>query len=288
MNFIIAVSLLAVSTALACALPGTILVLRRQSMIVDAMSHTVLPGIVIGAIISGKTHSPLMIVLATLLGLVVVFGSDWLRKTGLLTGDANQGLIFPVLFSIGVILLSTSLKNVHISEDTVFTGDINLMALESERIIVGGFDFGPQMMWLLLGVFALNALFMWLARNVLIATTFDPVLARTMGMPVQLIDVGLMALVSLTVVVSFHTAGAILVIAFMVIPAATAHLFSTTLRTFVVSTLIFAVVGALGGFYVAYMGNLATSATMATVDGLMFLAVLLCTMAKPRKAGVGR
>ena len=152
MSFIVSVALLAVVTALTCSLPGTFLVLRHQAMLIDAMSHAVLPGIVVGALLSGSTHSPLMIVFASAMGMLVVVGAEKLRNTGLIAGDANQGLIFPVLLAVGIILLSTVLQNVHICEDTVLTGDINLMALEPEHIIAGSLDFGPRTMWMMLGV----------------------------------------------------------------------------------------------------------------------------------------
>ncbi|WP_017177651.1 metal ABC transporter permease, partial [Actinomyces timonensis] len=199
MPFIVSVAVLAVTTALTCALPGTLLVLRRQAMLVEAMSHAVLPGIVIGAIVSGSTRSPLMVVAASLMGLLVVLGAERLRASGLVTGDADQGLVFPVLFAIGVLLLSTALSQVHISEDTVLTGDLNLMALAPEHILVadGGIDLGPRMMWRLAGVFAITAAYIALCYPTLKISTFDPVSARTMGMPVRRTDLGLMMLVAL-------------------------------------------------------------------------------------------
>ena len=119
MSFVLAALLLAITTSVTCALPGTFLVLRRQSMLVDAMSHAVLPGIVLGALLSGSTYSPIMVVLAAGFGLIVVLGANYLQSTGLLPKDASQGVIFPLLFSGGVILLSTALAHVHICEDTV-------------------------------------------------------------------------------------------------------------------------------------------------------------------------
>lgn len=277
MSFLTAVALLAVITAVTCALPGTFLVLRHQSMLVDAMSHAVLPGIVIGALISGQTSSPIMIVIAAAMGMVVVLGAEKLRNTGLITGDANQGLIFPALFAIGVILLSTVLKSVHICQDTVLTGDINLMALEPERLISMGFDFGPRTMWALLGVFALNAAYIWWAYRPLKLATFDPLLARSMGFPVRAVEYGLMLLVSITVVVAFQTAGAILVVALMVVPPATALLLARSLPQMIVLNMLFAVGSALLGFWVALQFDLATSSMMAVVDGLVFVAVLVAT-----------
>ncbi|MFQ9338526.1 MAG: metal ABC transporter permease, partial [Varibaculum sp.] len=91
MSFVLAALLLAITTSVTCALPGTFLVLRRQSMLVDAMSHAVLPGIVLGALLSGSTYSPIMVVLAAGFGLIVVLGANYLQSTGLLPKDASQG-----------------------------------------------------------------------------------------------------------------------------------------------------------------------------------------------------
>ena len=290
MPFIAAVALLAVVTAVTCALPGTFLVLRHQAMLVEAMSHAVLPGIVIGAILSGTTHSPLMVVAASATGLLVVLGAERLRAGGLVTGDADQGLVFPALFALGVILLSTTLSKVHISEDTVLTGDLNLMALAPEHVLVadGAIDLGPRTMWRLLGVLAVTALYVLVCFRTLKLSTFDRVTARTMGLPVRSTDLGLMALVSLTVVVAFDAAGAILVVALMTIPPATALLLARTLPGTILLSLVIAALSALLGFWVALQVDLATSSTMAVVDGLVFLAVMLVTRRRPRLvAGAG-
>ena len=290
MPFIVAVALLAVVTAVTCALPGTFLVLRHQAMLVEAMSHAVLPGIVIGAILSGTTHSPLMVVAASAMGLLVVLGAERLRAGGLVTGDADQGLVFPALFALGVILLSTTLSKVHISEDTVLTGDLNLMALAPEHVLVadGAIDLGPRTMWRLLGVLAVTAVYVLVCFRTLKLSTFDRVTARTMGLPVRSTDLGLMALVSLTVVVAFDAAGAILVVALMTIPPATALLLARTLPGTILLSLVIAALSALLGFWVALQADLATSSTMAVVDGLVFLAVMLVTRRRPRLvAGAG-
>ena len=272
MEFVTAVAFLAIASAITCALPGTFLVLRHQSMLVEAMSHTVLPGIVIGVIISGSTYSLIMIVTATVMGILVVLGAHWIQQTGLVVGDANQGLVFPVLFAIGVLILSTTLSSVHISEDTVLSGDINLMALEPERLIVGGLDIGPRMAWLLLSVFATGAVLMTAAYPVLKISTFDPVLAESMGLPVQVVDYALMLWTSLTVVVAFNTVGAILVVALMIVPPATALLVARSLPQMIAFSLGLAAITALIGFYIALVFDLGTASTMACFNGLVFLA----------------
>lgn len=274
MTFILSVLLLALTTALTCALPGTFLVLRGQSMLVDALSHAVLPGIVIGAIVSGSTHSPLMTLIATVCGLIVVIGADRLKGSGLLAGDANQGAIYPALFALGVLLLSTRLSNVHICADTVLVGDLNLMALPTEHVALGRFDMGPRMMWILLGVAVVNAAFMAVTYRVLQASTFDRDFAVVSGMPVKIVDTVFMILVALTVVTAFNVAGAILVIALMVVPAATALLFSRSLPVMLASSLGVAVASAVGGFLIAWLADVPTTPTMAFVDGLIFVAFM--------------
>lgn len=275
MDFVTSVALLAIVSAITCALPGTFLVLRHQSMLVEAMSHTVLPGIVIGVIISGSTYSPIMIFTATAMGILVVIGAHWLQHSGLVVGDANQGLVFPVLFAIGVLIMSTTLSEVHISEDTVLTGDINLMALETEHIIFAGLDIGPRMMWILLSVFVAGAIMMLVAYPVLKISTFDPVLAASMGLPIKVVDYVLMVWTSLTVVVAFNTVGAILVVALMIVPPATALLVAKTLPHMIAWSLGLAAVTAYLGFYIALIFDLGTASTMATFNGLVFLAFFI-------------
>ena len=242
MSFVLAALLLAITTSVTCALPGTFLVLRRQSMLVDAMSHAVLPGIVLGALLSGSTYSPIMVVLAAGFGLIVVLGANYLQSTGLLPKDASQGVIFPLLFSGGVILLSTALAHVHICEDTVLTGDLNLLALDTERLIISNYDFGPRAMWMLLIIFLANALFLLLTYKVMQLVTFDRESARVIGFPIRTVETIFMVLVALTIVVAFSTAGAILVIALLVTPAATAILLSNSLPKIFAFTLILSLI----------------------------------------------
>lgn len=277
MPLITSILLLAVVTALTCSLPGIFLVLRHQSMLVDAMSHAVLPGIAIGAVMSGSTHSPVMVVVAAAMGLLVVVGAAWLARTGLVTGDANQGLIFPVLFAIGVLMLSTVLSNVDIDPHTVLAGNINLQALSVNHVVWGTVDYGPITMWKELGVLVLSAVCLFVMRRVLAISTFDPQLAQTMGLPVRTVEVVLMTLIALTVVVAFDAVGSILVVALMVAPPATALLVVKTLRQMVAVTMVTATLVALVGFALAYVWDLATSSMMAAVSGVVFLAVLATT-----------
>ncbi|MGO1537862.1 MAG: metal ABC transporter permease [Leucobacter sp.] len=275
MSFIVGAMLLAIVTALACALPGVFVVLRKHSMLVDGISHAVLPGIVVGYFFTRDLGSPLLIVGAALAGLVVVLGSELLNRTGLLTGDASQGLIFPALFSIGVILITLNFANVHLDTHAVLVGDLNLAAFH--HLTVAGVSVGPAYLYVMLGVLAVGVSFIILFYPALKIITFDPQFASSVGINAGLLNAGLMFVVSATVTAAFYAAGAILVIALVVVPPATAYLLSQRLPTMIGLTVGIAVVGAVAGFWLAYVLNAATSASMAVLYGLVFLAVLLGT-----------
>lgn len=272
MSFLVGTTLLAVATALTCALPGVFVVLRRSSMLVDAISHAVLPGIVVGYLFTNSLESPLLVIGAALAGVIVVLGSEWLARTGLLTGDAPQGLVFPALFSVGVILLTSNFAHLHLDEHTVLVGDLNLAAWD--QLELGGYEWGPSYLYIMLGVLALNAAFIVAFYPQLKVTTFDPAFAASIGIRSSAINTGFMFLVSLTVTAAFNAAGAILVVALMVVPAATAALLSRRLPTLIALTLTIAALGALAGFWIAYVTGAATSAGMAVLYGAMFLFAL--------------
>ncbi len=271
MSFILGTSLLAVVTALACALPGAFVVLRQNSMLVEGIAHAVLPGIVVGYAFTLDLNSPWLIVGAALAGLLVVLANEWLIRTGLITGDAPQGLVFPALFAAGVIFITLDFSHVHLHTHVVLVGDLNLAAFHP--LIVNGVSIGPKYLYVMLAVLVVNVAFIVIFYPKLKVTTFDRQFAAVRGMRTGLLNTSFMFLVSVTVVAAFHAVGAILVIALVVVPAATAHLISRRLSVMLVLTALFAVVGALGGFWIAYALNAATSASMAVFYGLLFIAV---------------
>lgn len=272
MNFVMGTALLAVVTAVACALPGVFVVLRKGSMLVDAISHAVLPGIVVGYFFTQNFDSPVLIIGSALAGLVVVLGAEALARTGLLSGDAPQGLVFPALFSVGVILVSTNFANIHLDTHMVLAGDLNLAAYG--QLEIGGVPLGPQYLYVMLVILAVNVIFLTVFYQKLKVTTFDPQFATSLGIRTNFVNVAFMFLVSATLTAAFNAAGAILVIALMITPPASAYLLSTNLPTMIFLTVIIAVVGAFAGFGVAYVLNAATSAAMSVFYGMLFVAAL--------------
>lgn len=282
MSFLLGTSLLAVVTALACALPGVFVVLRKNSMLVDAISHAVLPGIIVGYFFTQDLDSPLLILGAALAGLVVVLGSEWLGRTGLLTGDAPQGLVFPALFSVGVIMVSLNFANVHLDTHAVLVGDLNLAAWD--QLVVGGTSIGPSYLYVMLAMLTINIAFLWLFYPRLKVTTFDASFASSLGIRSGLVNTAFMFLVSVTVTAAFNAAGAILVIALMIVPPATAYLLSRNLPVMIALTVVFAGGGALAGFWIAYLIDAATSAGMAVFYGIVFVIVLVATRIHLRRS----
>ncbi|MEL6584949.1 MAG: metal ABC transporter permease [Pseudomonadota bacterium] len=273
MSYITGVVLLACVTALACALPGVFVVLRKNSMIVDGIAHAVLPGIIVGYWLTSDFDSPVLILGAALAGLLVVLGNEWLTETGLLAGDAPQGLIFPALFAGGIILVSMDLQHVHLDTNAVLVGDLNLSVFPA--LIINGVNIGPQYLYTMLAVLAVNAAFIAAFYTRLKLTTFDRQFADVLGIRSRVLNTAFMFLVSVTVVAAFKAVGAILVISLLVVPAATAHLISTRLSWMLALTALFAVTGALAGFWTAYALDTGTSAAMAVFYGLMFGVVAL-------------
>lgn len=281
MSFVIGTMLLAVVTAVACALPGTFVVLRRGSMLVDAIAHAVLPGIVVGYFFTRNFDSPILVIGSALAGLLVVLGAEWLSRTGLLTGDAPQGLIFPALFSGGVIMVSMNFANIHLDTHMVLAGDLNIAAFR--HLIIGGVSVGPSYLYVMLGVLLINVIFLSVFYAKLKVTTFDSQFASSLGIPTGLLNTAFMFIVSVTVTAAFNASGAILVIALVVVPPATAYLLSTRLPVMLALTVVIAITGALAGFWIAYALDAATSAGMAVFYGVMFASVLLGTRITQRR-----
>lgn len=286
MSFVVGTALLAVVTALACALPGAFIVLRKNSMLVDAISHAVLPGIVVGYFFTHSFDSPVLIVASAFAGLLVVLGSEWLSRTGLLTGDAPQGLIFPALFSVGVIMISLNFGDVHLDTHSILVGDLNLAAWE--QLSIGGVSWGPLYLYVMLAVLAINVCFLWVTLPRLTLATFDRDYAQSLGLRAGALNTAFMFLVSMTITAAFNAAGAILVVALVVVPAATAYLLTQRIRAMLSLTAVIAAVGALLGFSVAYFMNAATSAAMSVIYGVIFTVCLLATKRRQRSRSVRR
>ena len=267
------VQLIAAVTAVACALPGTFLVLRRLSMMSDAISHAILPGIVIGFVLTESLASPFLIVGAAATGLLTVVLVERIEGTGLVREDAAIGLVFPILFSLGVVLLARYASDVHLDVDAVLLGELAFAPFD--RLELGTTDLGPRALWVMGTMLLLNIAFLGTFYKELKLSTFDAQLAATLGFMPGVLHYALMGLVSATAVSAFDAVGSILVVALMVAPPATAYLLTDRLDRMMLLSAGLGVTYALVGYAGAAALDASIAGSMATVAGLLFGVTLV-------------
>lgn len=264
------IQLIAAVVAIACAIPGVFLVLRRKAMISDAISHSVLPGIVIVFFVVHDLSSPFLLLGAAVTGVVTVALTELVERTKLLKEDASIGLVFPILFSIGVIMITRNAENVHLDIDAVLLGELAFAPFN--RMEIFGMDAGPKALYTMGIILLINLVFVILFFKELKITTFDPGLAGTLGFSPAVVQYSLMALVSLTVVGAFDAVGSILVVALMVAIPAAAYLLTDDLKKMLAISVFLGLVTAAGGYWTANRLDASIAGSMAVFAGLLFAA----------------
>jgi len=267
------IQLIASIVAVACALPGVFLVLRRMAMMSDAISHTVLLGIVIAFFITKSITSPLLLIGAALMGVLTVSLVELLNRTRLVREDAAIGLVFPAIFSLAVLLISRFAGDVHIDTDAVLLGELVFAPFNRLRLL--GMDIGPEALYTAGGILLLNIIFIVLFYKELKLATFDPALAAALGFAPAIIHYALMALVSLTAVGSFDAVGSVLVVAFMIAPPAAAYLLTDRLSRMLIYSALIGISSAISGYWLAHWLDASIAGSMATMTGVSFLTVYL-------------
>lgn len=270
MNASTEIQIIAVITAVACALPGTFLVLRRMAMMSDAISHTILLGIVVGFFVVGDLKSPLLVAAAAGMGVVTVSLVELLNRTGLVKEDAAIGIVFPALFSLAVILISRFAHGVHIDNDAVLLGELAFAPLDRTTWL--GLDL-PHGLWVMGGILLLNVTLIGLFYKELKLSTFDAGLATALGFSPALVHYGLMTAVSITAVGAFDVVGSVLVVSLMIAPPAGAYLITDRLSRMLVFSSVIAAGSALAGFALARWLDANIAGAMATMTGVIFIFI---------------
>ncbi|PVW15366.1 metal ABC transporter permease [Marixanthomonas spongiae] len=267
------IQLIAALVAVACAIPGVFLVLRKMAMISDAISHSILVGIVVGFFITQDLNSPLLILLAAVTGVVTVILVEFIQKTGLVKEDTAIGLVFPALFSIGVILIAKHANDVHLDIDAVLLGELAFAPFD--HLIVGDTDIGPKSLWVIGTILVINLTLLILFFKELKLSTFDKGLAATLGFSPLLLHYGLMTVSSVTIVGAFDAVGAVLVVALIIAPPATAYLLTDDLKKMLLLSCFFGIFAAISGYWVANALDASIAGSMTTMLGVVFLLVYL-------------
>lgn len=267
------VLIIVILTALACALIGNFLVLRRLSLMGDAISHAILPGIVLAFFIVGSLESPLFFLFAVIFALLMVFVIEYFSHHLKVSQESVIGIVFTALFALGVILIVNFADNVHLDAHAVLYGEAEFSYIN--RFIVFGVDLGVRSIWTMGLALGLNATLIALFYKELKLTTFDPGMARSLGISVRKMHYLIMAMTSITVVAAFESVGAILVVAFLVVPSATAYIISKRFGLMIGLSLVFGALAAILGYLLAIYVDGSIAGAAALMSGVLLFVVLL-------------
>lgn len=259
-------------TSIACSLLGVFLVLRNISMVTDAIAHSVLLGIVVAFFITHDINSPWLIIGAGVFGVLAVAFIEMLGKGSRVMKNDAVGVVFPIFFSLAVILISRYAKNVHLDTDVVLMGEVVFASLDTVTL----FNMSVPVHFLrmsLVGV--INLIFIVILYRWLKISSFNEQYAYLLGLPVTLIFYGLMTLTSITAVAAFDAVGSILVISFFIAPAATAYLIAKDLKSMLVYCTLFSFINCSLGVLLAIHFNASMTGLCAFTAMVVFSLVML-------------
>ena len=264
--------IIAVLTAIACSLAGVLLVVKREALVSEGLSHAVLPGIVLAFLIFRDRSSPLLILAAGLSGLLMVWLVQWIAKTGRVKQDAALGIVFSGMFSVGILATSLKLKNVHFHAHCIIDGNLAFAALEDCNWF--GVYLGPRaFVSMLLCVVGLTG-FIVLFFKELKLMAFDETASQLFGFHPRLLHMVWLAIVSIVAVAAFEIAGTILVVALMIAPAAAANLLSHRLGKMFILSAILGTISAIAGVALSQQLTISPAGPIASIAGFVFLIVV--------------
>ncbi len=246
-----------------CAILGTFLLLRRMSLLGDAISHALLPGIVLAFVFTGQVSGWPLMVGAIALALTTSFLAELLQSQGNVGEDTSLGVVYTFLFALGVVMVQVFGKSAHLDVDCALYGQLELAALEPRRtLMAGGITLGIVL--LVVGLF-------WKELKL---ASFDPALATAMGLSAVTVHYVLLSLVAVVTVSAFEAVGSILVVAMLIVPATCAQLMAQRLLPMLIWSVVFGIVSALVGYWAADQLGTTSSGMIAIVAGLQMALVV--------------
>lgn len=255
--------------ASSCALLGCFLILRKMAMVSDAISHAVLPGIVLAFLISGSRDSVTMLIGAGAIGIFTTFLIEFFHQKARLQTDAAIGVTFTWLFAVGVVMISLFAGKVDLDQDCVLYGEIAYVPLDT-IILSSGKSIGPKALYVSGAILLLVILFITISYKELFLTTFDPAYASVIGLSTSLWHYLLMGAVSATTVASFESVGAILVVALLIAPAATAYLLTDNFKIMLGLACLIGTLASISGYYIASWLDGSIAGAIAMMGGVLF------------------
>ncbi|NOT00987.1 MAG: iron chelate uptake ABC transporter family permease subunit [Phycisphaerales bacterium] len=265
-----------------CGLLGCYLVLRRQSLLGDAISHAILPGLAVAFMLTHSRAVLPMFLGAMAVGVLTAFLSQTIHRVANVPEDASMGVVFTTFFAVGVILITMVARHIDLDPGCVLYGAIEFVGLDMQS------RFGltaPRAFWSLAVVIAVVVGFIVLFYKELKIVSFDAHLATTMGINATLMHYLLMSLVAGTTVAAFESVGSILVVAMLIVPGATAHLLTDRLDRMLMIAAAVGIVSAIMGNILAVHWNTSVAGMMSVVAGLQFATAVV---AAPRYGLISR
>ena len=260
----------------ACGLIGNYLILRRMALVGDAISHSVLPGIAIAFLVSQSRGSLPLFLGALGAGILTTVMIEMIHGKSRIKQDAAIGITFSCLFAIGVILISLYTSTIDLDADCVLFGEIGYVPYEYPFVEIAGLTLGPLSVVRMAAITLLTVGLIAVFYKELLVSSFDPALSTSLGINARLMHYSLMAGLSVVVVSAFESVGAILVIAMLILPGATASLLSQCLGIRLILTVAHAAVSSLAGIQLAIVLDSSMAPAMVVAGcGLFALAWLL-------------
>ncbi|RNC80547.1 MAG: iron ABC transporter [Phycisphaera sp.] len=270
--------------AICCGLLGNFLVLRKQSLMGDAISHSVLPGLVLAFLVAAEINPSVMFAGAALAGLATVVLIEAVKKVGNVEPGAAMGVVFSIMFALGVLLIEqAAARNIDLDASCVLYGQPESLAWFSAPPSFGDLfawrTIGemPRQVMTLLAMTLLSVIFISVFFKELRIAAFDPALATSLGFSATLLHYALMIAVAGATVASFEAVGSILVIAMLVCPAASARLVSDRLLPQILWSVAFAIASGVVGYFAAIAvpamfdrDAVSIAGSMTVVAGLLF------------------
>jgi len=248
-----------VMVGISCGLIGTFIMLRRLSLIGDALAHAVLPGVVIGFMVAGK--NPLSLFIGALAaGILTSVLISFVERNSKIKEDTSIGIIFTGAFALGILLVS-QLKQVHIDLSSYLFGDV-LGVSDSDLILSS-----------MITLFIILSVILFFKQ--LLVTSFDPTMAHIIGISAGVVHYFLMTLLSMSIVAGLQSVGVILIIAMLITPPATAFLLTDKLKYLLILSCLFGIVSSVTGLYLSYHLNFASGASIVLVAVFFFALAFL-------------
>jgi manganese/iron transport system permease protein len=247
---------IAILVGIVCAIVGSYLMVQRLALLGDAISHSVLPGLAIAFILGANIFIGAFI--AGVLSTVII---AWIKTRSTIKEDAAMGIVFSAFFALGITLITIVQKDNKIDLNHFLFG--NILGVTAEDAIDTGF------------IVALVLLVVVFFYKELLFYTFDPLGAQATGLPVNLLNFGLMVLIALTIVASLKAVGVVLVLSLLITPASTAYLLVTRLHQVMILGAIIGVISSISGMYLSYFYNLPSGPAIVLVASGLFVLSLL-------------